>query len=139
MRKYKSRSFLSLFLLFFLFTITRQEKKTDNIIKTLINQNRLFELRHQYPIYKEKLSPSLKALSETLLASTTNQTDSTLKAIDNLSIYHKDIGFEHMMNMTVLKCKLLIKKGHYEEVYQLTQNQLKNKRVLKYATVSIFN
>lgn len=139
MKKYKPILFLSLCFLFFPFITIGQENRADDIIESIISRHHFFELKRLYPKYKEKLNPALRALSETLLLNAHNQTDSTLKTIENLKSYHQDLSFENVMNIIILKSKLLIKKGEYKEAHQLIQNQLKDKKVLQYAAAPTLN
>lgn len=139
MKKYGFLLFLSACFLVLPFILIGQEKNPNDIMETLINQNQIFELNSQYPLHKEKLNPALRVLSEAVLANAYNQTDSALRAIENIKTHHWNLSFEQKMNVIILQSKLLLKRGDYPEAYQLLEEQLNNPTVLQYATESLLH
>ena len=115
-------------------SVVAQNKNANEHIGSLINQNNLFELSREYPKHQHTIEPALSVLTEVLLYNANNQIDKALDAIKDLVTNHQELGFNPVMNMIVLWGKLLIRKGDYNEAYQLIDNQLNNPVVQEYAS-----
>ncbi|MFA6834490.1 MAG: retropepsin-like aspartic protease [Bacteroidaceae bacterium] len=110
-----------------------QRKTPDDIIGELLQQNNIFELNRQYPIYKNRINPRLKSLASALLHNAYNEIDPTIEALEELVTNHPDLGIDNALNLINLWGNLLIKKGEYKEAYTLITKQLADKTVQQQA------
>ncbi len=125
------------FLLLFAFTCIQYTsgQEADNHIANLINEEKWFELMHDYPQLKDSMqSPFMGVLAETMIDIHTNRTADAVKNIDLMfNNYQSDLG-QSIFSFIALRAQLLVKLGRYADAADFLRgalDQFKNQGVTK--------